>query len=449
MVGESFADNFLAQLLALEAYQLEPLFPEAQRGLLDYLAVCAGALKEPSVQNLLAYAGTAQGAAPLIGEEKGTSPEMSALYNGFLGHYLDFDDVHAVVRGHPSTVLYPTLLALASIEPVSGKRFLAAYCIGVELMGRLARAVTSKHYERGFHNTATLGTIGGAVAGAFLLQLNHKQIACCLGLAAAQASGLRANFGTEGKPLQAGMAAQKAVQAVLLARQGMTGSLEAFIGVQGFMALFGAESQSLAIFSEKFGEQWLLAEQGLWFKTYPFCAGAAHTADAALWLKRSYDFALEEIDKVQVVFPPLGDVALVQKRPTTGEEGRFSAEYVATVGLAGLPYSLQLFANQPIADGLLKAMRKVERCYDANISPLPEAQPPGRFTIVKVFLKDGRVLEKRVDIPRGSPKRPLTKEELEEKLVLCAGKERAARLQHAVAALRSSENVQELFAYLR
>lgn len=449
MEREGFAGQFLAQLLEVQEQQLETLFPEAQRGLLDYLAVCAGAQAAPSVQNLLAYASMTQGAAPLIGTSKTAAPEMSALFNGFLGHYLDYDDVHAVVRGHPSTVLYPTLLALAATAPVSGKRFLAAYCLGVEMMGRLARAVTSLHYERGFHNTATLGTIAGAVAGAFLLQLNHKQIACCLGLAAAQASGLRANFGSEGKPLQAGMAAQKAVQAVLLARRGLTGSLDAFLGAQGFLALFAAGQAPSAALSEKWGEPWLLTEQGLWFKSYPFCAGAAHTADAVLALRKAYSFTLDEITKVQIIFPPSGDAALVQRSPRTGEEGRFSAEYVAVVGLAGLTHSLDLFANRPIAPALQQVMTRVERCYAAAIAPLPDAQPPGRFTIVKVVLKDGRVLESRVDIPRGSPLKPLTARELAEKLRLCAGEERAAALQHFAHALPNTKNVQELFPFLR
>ncbi|RKJ64051.1 MmgE/PrpD family protein, partial [Butyricicoccus sp. 1XD8-22] len=154
--------------------------------------------------------------SPIIGQGRKSTPQQSALVNGFLAHALDFDDVHTEVRGHPSAVLLSTLLALASTNDVTGKRFLEAYVVGVEVMARIARAVKDSHYEKGWHNTGTIGVLAAALAGGYMLQFSRDQLAQALGFAATQSSGLRCHFGTETKPLHAGLAARAAVLSVNL-----------------------------------------------------------------------------------------------------------------------------------------------------------------------------------------------------------------------------------------
>jgi len=45
------------------------------------------------------------------------SPENHALQLGYMSHALDFDDYHATFRGHPTTVVLSTLLALLQGQP--------------------------------------------------------------------------------------------------------------------------------------------------------------------------------------------------------------------------------------------------------------------------------------------------------------------------------------------
>ncbi|MBT6395514.1 MAG: MmgE/PrpD family protein, partial [Nitrospinaceae bacterium] len=102
-------------------------------------------------------------ATVLTGGEK-TSATWAAFVNGVAGHALDYDDVDFVMTGHPSVTLVPALIALAEERHLGGAAVLAAYAVGFELLHTLGRAILPQHYRRGFHATATLGSVG--VAGA-------------------------------------------------------------------------------------------------------------------------------------------------------------------------------------------------------------------------------------------------------------------------------------------
>ena len=47
------------------------------------------------------------------------------------------------------------------------------------------------------------------------------------------------------------------------------------------------------------------------------------------------------------MFPPGGDAALTERTPLTGEEGRFSVEYVIALAVFGQPLSLDAFTKKP------------------------------------------------------------------------------------------------------
>src|SRR5699024_5711655 len=144
----------------------------------------------------------------VIGKGFKTDSLNSALYNGFLGHYLDFDDVHEESRSHPSVVIFPALLSLSLHRKYTFYEFLSAYVVGVETMVKLTKALGDNHYNKGWHNTSTIGVIAASAASSYLLKSSKDQVATALGIAATTASGLRLQFGTEVKPLHAGLSSR-------------------------------------------------------------------------------------------------------------------------------------------------------------------------------------------------------------------------------------------------
>src|SRR5439155_2962933 len=78
--------------------------------------------------------------------------------------------------------------------------------------------------EIGWHATAALGVFGAAAAAAKLLGLSAERTANALAIAASMASGIKANFGTDCKPLHVGHAARCGTEAAFLAETGFTGN---------------------------------------------------------------------------------------------------------------------------------------------------------------------------------------------------------------------------------
>ena len=64
---------------------------------------------------------TAAGAS-VIGDAASYSPPAAALFNGNLGHSLDFDDTHASGSIHPSAPIVPAALAAAEMAGRTARR---------------------------------------------------------------------------------------------------------------------------------------------------------------------------------------------------------------------------------------------------------------------------------------------------------------------------------------
>ena len=392
---------------------------EAKRGILDYLASAYAGREDAGIAKLLRVIENEGGnpITPLIGQGKMANRRQAALVNGFMGHALDYDDVHSDVRGHPSSVILPALFALSSGQKVSGKRFLDAYIIGIEVMARLGQAIGTTSYLQGWHNTSLLGGVAATFAGAYLLALSAADMLNAVGIASSQAAGLRMQFGTEMKPLHAGLAAQQAVQSIELTQQGFLGSAAALDTTSGYLAAYGGKEISEATrkaLLENWGDSWRIATPGLWFKRFPFCSAALHGADAARQLAK-LQLPVENIANIAIIFPPDGDAALIHKHPVTGEQDRFSIEYVVALALLGQAYTLEKFEAKAISDQAQQLMKVMSRKYDVHHLPDSQAIPKGRFTIIRIAMADGTVHTREVSVPIGSPGMPLTDAELEAK----------------------------------
>ena len=222
----AFTEMMAAEVLKATPTDNEAALREAKRGILDFLASAFAGREDAGIIKLL-QAIEAEGGhsiTPLIGQNKRANRRQAALLNGFMGHALDYDDVHSDVRGHPSSVILPALFALSSGREISGKCFLDAYIIGVEVMSRLGQAVGTASYLKGWHNTSLLGGVAATFAGARLLGFTANETQNAVGIAVSQAGGLRVQFGTQMKPLHAGLAAQQAVQSVEWTQQDFHGS---------------------------------------------------------------------------------------------------------------------------------------------------------------------------------------------------------------------------------
>src|SRR5215470_10962923 len=277
--------------------------PEAvatvRRAILDCLGCMLAGSVEPAAR-IVADVARAEGGSPLatvVGTPLRTGAVWAALANGTAAHALDFDDTNFAMLGHPSAPVLAAALAAGELATADGRALVHAFLLGFEVETTLASVINPPHYEKGFHATGTLGTMGAAAAAARLLGLDASQTRAALAVAASQASGLKENFGTMTKPFHAGHAARSGVLAALLAREGWTASEQAMEGPQGFLHVFSAGRRELGAI-ETLGAPWKITTTGVAVKPYPSCACTHSIIDSARELRQRHGLRAGDIAEV-------------------------------------------------------------------------------------------------------------------------------------------------------
>ena len=144
--------------------------------------------------------------------------------NGTAAHALDFDDNCYAGFVHGSAVIVPAVLAMAEAEDASGAELLTAFRRGIRSRVRGRRRRDPASVREGLVDdrrarSRRRGSRRGADPGA----RRRNAPVSALGLAVAGTGGAKACFGTDGKPVLCGRAAEAGVTAATLARAGITG----------------------------------------------------------------------------------------------------------------------------------------------------------------------------------------------------------------------------------
>jgi 2-methylcitrate dehydratase PrpD len=374
----------------------------------------------------------------------------AAWINGTAAHALDFDDV--ALRGHPSAVLVPAILAEGESLQANGAQLAKAYVAGYEVWADLERREPAQHHEKGWHPTGIFGAIGAAAACASLRGLDAAKTTHAIALGASQSAGLMANFGTMAKPFHAGRAAHAGVMAARLAAAGFTASPDALDHPQGFLAAVSPKGEVDRTSASKAGREWRLSSQGLSIKKYPLCYCTHRALDGVLDLLKKQRLDAAQVKSVVVSTSRRNATVLRNSRPKTGLEAKFSMQFAMAsaivAGRAGLAELTDAFVQRRDIQALIPKVR-IEP--DDRVDPeRPGAAPYDQVVIETV---DGRRLESaRIVDERGSPQLPLSVEELWAKFQGCIAvgnpKLEARALFDALMALERQPGVRA-FAVMR
>ncbi|QIK40580.1 MmgE/PrpD family protein [Pontivivens nitratireducens] len=321
--------------------------------LLDWASVGIAGRAEPVAQasrQLALAEGIEQ--ATLFGGGKGSARTV-AMANGAISHALDYDDTHFGYVGHPSVAIIPAALAMAEREGGSGARFLDAITVGMEVVCRIGTWLGRTHYDAGFHQTGTSGAFGATAAAGRVLRLDAPAMAHALALTSTRAAGLKSQFGTMGKPLNAGFAAEVGVTSALLAAGGVTSALDAIEGVQGFGPTHAAAEDHAAF--EGLGQEWLFPNVS--YKFHACCHGLHAMLEALRTLNLS-----GPVTSVSIETHPRWLKVCNQPSPTTGLAAKFSYRLTAAMMLSGVDTAaLESYTDEVCALPDLIALRdKVE-----------------------------------------------------------------------------------------
>lgn len=395
----------------------------ARRHLLDTVGVALrGAQQEMPRKGRAGVAALpgAIGRTRVWGTDLTLTAPYAAMANGIAAHVLDFDDTHTAGIVHGSAILAPTVFAMADEQDMLGRELLTAFVAGWEVAARVGLASKGTMHHRGYHTSSTAGVFGAAAAAGKLLGLNAQQLMHAMALSGSQASGINEyqTDGTSSKILHTGWAAHAGIVAAYLARAGMTGPATVFEGRLGFLNAYGdIQKSDIAQLTDGLGTRW--ESTLISIKPYPCCHFAHAFIDCGT---RIADRGVrpDEIDSIECVVPEL-EVAMVcepqelKKQPTSAYAAKFSLPFMVASSLIEGKARHSTFSTENIQreDILDLAARVHYRVAKPHETTFP-AYFPGWLL---VHLKNGQVLEERMDQNLGTPANPLSRSELERKFM--------------------------------
>ena len=378
--------------------------------------------------------GPQSGPSEVIVNRASTSPYLAAMANAAASHVAEQDDVHNGSVFHPATVVFPAAVAVAQALGASGQQLLTASVAGYEVGIRVGEFLGRSHYKI-FHTTGTAGTLASAAAVGHLLGLDAAKMQHAFGSAGTQSAGLWEFLRTaaDSKQLHTAHAAAAGLKSAYLAKDGFTGAAQILEGPQGLAAGMSSDANPAKL-TDRLGTRWATAETS--FKFHASCRHTHPAADALLQVMQVNGLKPEDLARVithvhQGAIDVLGPVV----RPVTVHQSKFSMgtvlALVARFGRAGL-----VEFEQHFIDDTTQALRdRVTMALDAEVDA---AYPQRWIGKVTVHTTDGRVLQGRVDEPKGDPGNTLSRAEITAKALRLAdfsGGATAFEMQAAVDAL--------------
>jgi len=434
----------------------------AKRCVLDGLAVMLAGSEQECIDVAERYIRNTGGNAQsrVVGDATLKVPaQLAAFWNGLAGHAMDWDDTQlAEGPGRPYGLLtHPTIPPLSAclaisdmIGGIDGETFLTAFIAGFEIECKIAEAINPDHYNLGFHTSGTIGTFASAVAAGKLLGFDVHQMAQAIGGAASMAAGIRANFGTMGKPMHVARSSENGVTSALLVTNGFTFNEEALDGQWGYLEVAGRGGEPELV-QGRFGNPFSIVTPGLSIKPYP-CGVLTHPSmDAMKFLMEEEGLEPDNIKNV-TLFAANNILHPIRFRIAKSElEGKFCMAFLlSSIIIAGKAGKAEFTNDFVLSDSVQAMQRRVSTQFDPEISAMGHDRIRSR---IEVETKDGRSIVKWADENyRGSPHNPLSDEEVEGKFLDCAqgilSNDRSKSVFELVWLLESQPNFMKIYDLL-
>jgi 2-methylcitrate dehydratase PrpD len=382
-------ERFADWAVGFRSQSLSPgVVHHARRAVIDWhAALYPGMVVPPVTLMKKAFAG------------EGDSPRLKALIEGTAAHTVEVDDIFRDGIYHPGA---PTIAASRALTEK-----LRPIVVGYEISTRIGAAMGKAHY-RHWHNTGTIGAFGAAAAAAEALDLDRKKFAHALATVTTFAAGLQQAFRLDSmsKPLHAGRAAEAGVTSALMAREGVTGSLDVMAGFGAAMGDNPDWERGLATLGSDFHITRMT------FKNHACCGHTFAAIDGALELRKRMRIEAQEIEAIEVATYRAGLEVAHYEEPRTPAEGRFSLKYVVATALTHGSVRLAAFSPERLQ---CEKTRALMRKTSVSIDPELEAAFPAKRAARVAIRARGRREEWLQPTRIGDPDAPLSDRALEEK----------------------------------
>ena len=346
---------------------------------------------------------------------------MAAFVNGSLTHPMDYDDTIDEFVNHPSAHTFPAALAIAEkVGNVSGKEFITAMVLGVDINVRLSAApngLAGQDYP--WFPITTFGVFSATSTAGRLLRLSILEMVNAFGIALERVSGIAESISSpdsEIRGLRDGFGNREGVLAALMAKKGISACKNAFEIL--YKVYFNNDYKSWALTSG-LGKEFNGLKVSL--KPWPCCRGTHSSIKAGLEIAEKYDVGPDRIKEVILTAGKFGRDFLftpidAKRKPERGINAKFSFPFIMGIVFAKRRVVIQDFFEENLKDPeVLRIAEKIKYEFDPTFSK--GVVGPG---FVKVIMQGGECMERREDIPHGHPNNPMTDSELLNKFKDCS-----------------------------
>jgi 2-methylcitrate dehydratase PrpD len=342
-------------------------------------------------------------------------PSAPALANGALAHAFELDSLTKPGTGcHPGATVAVPALAMAQSEgrAISGREFITAVVAGSEVLIRIGHATLHSNEKRGFHAPGTTGPYGGAAAIGRLLNFDAETMVNALGVAGSLSSGLlefaKSGTGAMVKRLHIGRAAESAVLAASLARDGFTGPVSVLEGKAGFLNVF-CDKFDLDALTRGLGHEYEILITLI--KQYACHITAQTPVQALEELRAEHGFGPEDINRITIA----GIERMVKVNNIPKPADRMMAQY-------SVPFctALSMYRNlrdpDSFDEGVAQDRRVLDLAARIEVVQAEEKETYGSLaSTVTVRLRDGKEFTRRVEEFKGTPANPFDRDGLKQK----------------------------------
>ncbi|WP_017346014.1 MmgE/PrpD family protein [Pantoea sp. A4] len=386
--------------------------------LLDNLGCMAAGYEESGVNAALKLARrwSGCGEAHVLGSQEKLAAPQAAFVNAVRARALDFCDVLSP-GWHPGSSDIPVALAAAELSGASGLETLAALAVAQDFGQRINLAAQAKgFFYRGFDSNI-LGLFSGVVIAARLLKLNLQQFRDAVGLAFDYGIGTFQHY--QDKTLAVrfgqGLVARHALEAAMLAQEGISGPRRVLCGENGFFNLYAPGKPDLNILTQRLGVDFL-GEEATCFKLYPHCSILLAMTDTLLNTPVPEKYLLDPRTRLKLkASPTMRMVCGSSYSPSLTPEidAQFSARYIIANALLRGRATPNEFSAVAAQDPLVVAF--------AQRIEIEEVAAFDRFDRFELTLwaADGDELTLASAYGRGWPENAANMQEIRDKFMIC------------------------------
>ena len=440
--------NTLAGYMAAARTRAPPeeVVEPAKYHLIDTLAAMISGSELPPGQAAQRYIRehAGKGGTTVVASALTAAPLDAALANGVMAHADETDDSHNESRSHPGCAVVPAALALGEEFVIDGVALLRAVTLGYDIGTRLVMAMggAAFSYDSSLATHSIAGTFGATAAAACTASLDARQMRWALDYAAQQSSGIiawrRDTDHIEKAFVFAGMPARNGVTAALVVKSGWNGVDDIFSGPDNFFAAYAPKAQPDRLV-EKLGERYEITQTDI--KKWTVGSPIQGPLDAIEAIRKKTPFEADSVKRVTVRLAP-SVAAVVDNR----EIPDICLQHMVAVMLLDKTVSFHAAHDKSRMQdaSVLRQRSKVNLVRDEELAKLL----PSRETVVEVELNDGAKPSERVSAVRGTPRNPMTKEEVVEKasdlITPVLGRDASSRLIETVFGIETVTDIRNL-----